>query len=255
MLALLCSTQLCSHMYWPAVIMCQRQSHTSGAGRLWRAEGGVEARCPAGRLVWSSRLVCVYLTAPHSCVLSKRNRRPHPSKKHSFFPPLLLFSFPPPPFLVQVAPLGKCQQTGLGSGAEVSWWVTLLAQLFSLLKRGCISQQVTYWTKQDRASLLWGLIWIVFLTIHSQIQLSHQKNDFAIKHMNMCFGFELAVHGSIIFFIWNTSPSTVSRIGIVWLLTESKCSFPFIQLQWQFLFNLMCSYQSALAVCCLSVVW
>lgn len=175
MLALLCSTQLCSHMYWPAVIMCQRQSHTSGAGRLWRAEGGVEARCPAGRLVWSRRLVCVYLTAPHSCVLSKRNRRPHPSKKHSFFPPLLLFSFPPPPFLVQVAPLGKCQQTGLGSEAEVSWWVTLLAQLFSLLKRGCISQQVTYWTKQDRASLLWGLIWIVFLTIHSQIQLSHQK--------------------------------------------------------------------------------
>lgn len=64
-------------MYCLAVIMCQ--SCTSG---MW-------GRVP-GRLVWSRRLVCVYLTAPHSCVLSKCNRRrPHPSE-----------GIPPPPFLL-----------------------------------------------------------------------------------------------------------------------------------------------------------
>lgn len=79
-------------MYCLAVIMCQ--SCTSG---MW---GWVP-----GRLVWSRRLVCVYLTAPHSCVLSKCNRRrPHPSeKRHSPFPPppflLLSSSFSSPNFL------------------------------------------------------------------------------------------------------------------------------------------------------------
>lgn len=73
-------------MYCLAVIMCQ--SCTSG---MW-------GRLP-GRLVWSRRLVCVYLTAPHSCVLSKCNRRrPHPSEKGillSPLPPLLSILLPP----------------------------------------------------------------------------------------------------------------------------------------------------------------
>lgn len=67
-------------MYCLAVIMCR--SCTSG---MW-------GRVP-GRLVWSRRLVCVYLTAPHSCVLSKCNRRrPHPSEK-GILPSPLLFSY------------------------------------------------------------------------------------------------------------------------------------------------------------------
>lgn len=68
-------------MYCLSVIMCQ--SCTSG---MW-------GRVP-GRLVWSRRLVCVYLTAPHSCVLSKCNRRrPHPSEKGILPPPTRLFSY------------------------------------------------------------------------------------------------------------------------------------------------------------------
>lgn len=126
-------------MYCLAVIMCQ--SCTSG---MW-------GRVP-GRLVWSRRLVCVYLTAPHSCVLSKCNRRrPHPSEKGILpFPPLLfsysslLFFSLLPQFFVQVRPLRKCQQTGKEVASEVSLWIAVLAQLFSLFKRVCISQEVPY---------------------------------------------------------------------------------------------------------------
>lgn len=129
-------------MYCLAVIMCQ--SCTSG---MW-------GRVP-GRLVWSRRLVCVYLTAPHSCVLSKCNRRrPHPSeKRHSPFPPppplpplFLLFSslFSSPNFFVQVRPLRKMSANRREVASGVSLWIGVLAQLFSLFKRVCISQEVPY---------------------------------------------------------------------------------------------------------------
>lgn len=127
-------------MYCLAVIMCQ--SCTSG---MW-------GRVP-GRLVWSRRLVCVYLTVLHSCVLSKCNRRrPHPSERGilPFF--LLLASYScllrsPPPFFfffVQVPPLRKCQQTGKRSRHRSNQWIAVLAQLFSFLKRVCISQGVAH---------------------------------------------------------------------------------------------------------------
>lgn len=96
-----------------------------------------------GRLVRGRRLVCVYFTAPHSCVLSEGNRRrPHPSGKKSLLcssppqlpPPSLAPSLPlvsspyhpppPPPlplyFVVQVRPLQKCQLTGRRSRHGVS---------------------------------------------------------------------------------------------------------------------------------------
>lgn len=123
-------------MYCLAVIMCQ--SCTSG---MW-------GRVPS-RLVWSRRLVCVYLTAPHSCVLSKCNRRrPHPSEKGilPFPPPFPHFSLlpSPPPIFVQVRSLQKCQQTEKGSRQRSTSVLTVLAQLFSLFKRVCISQEVPY---------------------------------------------------------------------------------------------------------------
>lgn len=94
-------------MYCLAVIMCQ--SCTSG---MW-------GRVP-GRLVWSRRLVCVYLTAPHSCVLSKCNRRrPHPSEK-GILPFFLLFPYssllpsPPPIFSFKCVHCENVSKQGRG---------------------------------------------------------------------------------------------------------------------------------------------
>lgn len=121
-------------MYCLAVIMCQ--SCTSG---MW-------GRVP-GRLVWSRRLVCVYLTAPHSCVLSKCNRRrPYPSEKGILPFPLLfpVFFLLLPQFFRSSASIAKMSANREEVASEVSLWIAVLAQLFSLFKRVCISQEVPY---------------------------------------------------------------------------------------------------------------
>lgn len=122
-------------MYCLAVIMCQ--SCTSG---MW-------GRVP-GRLVWSKRLVCVYLTAPHSCVLCKCNRRrPHPSEKapphtHKHTPSSPLLS--PPPIFRSSASIAKMSANREEVVSGVNLWIAVLAQLFSLFKRVCISQEVPH---------------------------------------------------------------------------------------------------------------
>lgn len=122
-------------MYCLAVIMCQ--SCTSG---MW-------GRLP-GRLVWSRRLVCVYLTAPHSCVLSKCNRRrPHPSEKGillSPLPPLLSILLPPIFFFRSSASIAKMSANWEEVASGVTPWIAVLAQLFFLFKWVCISQEVPY---------------------------------------------------------------------------------------------------------------
>lgn len=124
-------------MYCLAVIMCQ--SCTSG---MW---GWVP-----GRLVWSRRLVCVYLTVLHSCVLSKRNRRrPHPSEKGILpFPLTFLFLTrlltPPPHFFCSSAYIAKMSANRQEVTLQVRPWIGVLAQLFSLFKWVCISQEVAY---------------------------------------------------------------------------------------------------------------
>lgn len=134
-------------MYCLAVIMCQ--SCTSG---MW-------GRVP-GRLVWSRRLVCVYLTAPHSCVLSKCNRRrPHPSEKGilPFPPPLFLLLFLLlPQFFRSSASVVKMSANRQEVASKVSLRITMLAQLFSLFKRVCISQEVPY-EQVIQAQHMWGL--------------------------------------------------------------------------------------------------
>lgn len=136
-------------MYCLAVIMCQ--SCTSG---MW-------GRVP-GRLVWSRRLVCVYLTAPHSCVLSKCNRRrPHPSEK-GILPFPLLFSCPsllpsPPPIFRSSASIAKMSANRPKVASEVSLWIAVLAQLFSLFKRVCLSQEVAYEQVIQAQHMLGGL--------------------------------------------------------------------------------------------------
>lgn len=100
-------------MYCLAVIMCQ--SCTSG---MW---GWVP-----GRLVWSRRLVCVYLTVLHSCVLSKCNRRrPHPSEKGipPFYPLLTSHScllFLLPHFFFVLFKCLHCQNVSKQAGGRVT---------------------------------------------------------------------------------------------------------------------------------------
>lgn len=143
-------------MYCLAVIMCQ--SCTSG---MW-------GRVP-GRLVWSRRLVCVYLTAPRSCVLSKCNRRrPHPSEKGILpFPLLLSYSCllpSPPPIFRSSASIAKMSANRQEVASEVTLWIDVLAQLFSLFKRVCISQEVAYEQVIQAQHMLGEWNWIVPVT-------------------------------------------------------------------------------------------
>lgn len=148
-------------MYCLAVIICQ--SCTSG---MW-------GRVP-GRLVWCRRLVCVYLTAPHSCVLSKCNRRrPHPSEK-GILPFPLLFPYSsrllsPPTIFRSRASIAKMSANRQEVASEVSLWIAVLAQLFSLFKRVCISQEAPYEQVIQAQHMLGGeWNWIVPVTIHTQ---------------------------------------------------------------------------------------
>lgn len=138
-------------MYCLAVIMCQ--SCTSG---MW-------GRVP-GRLVWSSRLVYVYLTAPHSCVLCKCNRRrPHPSEKpppppihtQTRTPSSPLLS--PPPIFRSSASIAKMSANREGVVSGVNLWIVVLAQLFSLFKRVCISEEVPHKPVIQAQHMLEGL--------------------------------------------------------------------------------------------------